>query len=434
MIYGHSAWGLSASTITIDSFYRLDGAYPIIAPFAGGGQQIRNIADGTSGSDAATVGQLGDAVQWDDVSSYFDGVTDKVIGVNDTGHLDPSFLEINGFVLVDTFTPTSGQEYPDEPTGGYEYGQFWIIDLGTGGTYTWTGGSLAGQTGKDGQFLLYGVNGWFLFGGDVDMSAYVKKAGDTMSGDLHIPIDPASYNSAIPKTYADDNYLALTGQAADSLLFDGFEPSDFLFATGTAADSDLLEGNNAYYFAIGNGDRTVDDCDNMLHSGMFGTDQDSLNTPIVAGYGMLTVAANADIGSQQFTEHQTSSLWIRTWSGDGSVWGDWAELGSGGGGTDLLLDYSSDKEEVHYAKGLSGVTKSDSGTYILIFTTSFPNLNYIVSGVVGGANDESDNFFNHGDRSGKMPSQVTVRSRMAADNPAANDSDVVNVRITYGGA
>ena len=39
-------------------YYRLDGSNPITAPFAGGGQRIRDIANGVNDTDAATVAQL----------------------------------------------------------------------------------------------------------------------------------------------------------------------------------------------------------------------------------------------------------------------------------------------------------------------------------------------------------------------------------------
>jgi hypothetical protein len=59
MIFGSDVWGLTRNSVSITAFYRVDGSIPITAPFAGGGQQLKSLADGTDPTDAVTVQQLG---------------------------------------------------------------------------------------------------------------------------------------------------------------------------------------------------------------------------------------------------------------------------------------------------------------------------------------------------------------------------------------
>jgi len=58
MLYGETDWILVHSSEDPSAYYRLDGSNPITAPFAGGGQQIKNIVDGIDTTDAVTVSQL----------------------------------------------------------------------------------------------------------------------------------------------------------------------------------------------------------------------------------------------------------------------------------------------------------------------------------------------------------------------------------------
>ena len=58
MMYGSGGWALRQSSLEPEMFYRLDGAYPLTGPFAGGGHQIKNISDGSDEADAITKKQL----------------------------------------------------------------------------------------------------------------------------------------------------------------------------------------------------------------------------------------------------------------------------------------------------------------------------------------------------------------------------------------
>jgi len=60
MVWSDSGWSILLGGMDPSLYYKLNGSNPLTAPFAGGGQQIKNIADGTDVTDAATVGQLPD--------------------------------------------------------------------------------------------------------------------------------------------------------------------------------------------------------------------------------------------------------------------------------------------------------------------------------------------------------------------------------------
>jgi len=58
MVWGSVGWSIMRGEMNPLLYYKLDGSQAITAAFAGGGQQIKNIADGTDSTDAATVAQL----------------------------------------------------------------------------------------------------------------------------------------------------------------------------------------------------------------------------------------------------------------------------------------------------------------------------------------------------------------------------------------
>ena len=58
MMWGSGGWALRQSNLEPEMFYRLDGAYSLTAPFAGGGHQLKNISDGSDDADAITKRQL----------------------------------------------------------------------------------------------------------------------------------------------------------------------------------------------------------------------------------------------------------------------------------------------------------------------------------------------------------------------------------------
>jgi len=58
MVWSSGSWSIIVSSMDPTLYYKLDGSLSLTEDFAGGGFRLRNIADGVSNNDAATVGQL----------------------------------------------------------------------------------------------------------------------------------------------------------------------------------------------------------------------------------------------------------------------------------------------------------------------------------------------------------------------------------------
>jgi len=58
MVWGTGGWGIMAGEMNPTLYYKLDGSQSISAPFAGGGQQFKNAADGSDNTDLVTKQQL----------------------------------------------------------------------------------------------------------------------------------------------------------------------------------------------------------------------------------------------------------------------------------------------------------------------------------------------------------------------------------------
>jgi hypothetical protein len=58
LLKGEAHWGIFLISLTPNEYYKLNGSLGLKGNFAGGGYQIKNIADGTEYTDAVTLGQL----------------------------------------------------------------------------------------------------------------------------------------------------------------------------------------------------------------------------------------------------------------------------------------------------------------------------------------------------------------------------------------
>jgi len=58
LVWAVGGWSIMVSEMNPTMYYKLDGTSAITGPFAGGGQQLKNIADGTDSQDAVTVNQI----------------------------------------------------------------------------------------------------------------------------------------------------------------------------------------------------------------------------------------------------------------------------------------------------------------------------------------------------------------------------------------
>ena len=98
----------------------------------------------------------------------------KPVKLNSLGQIDPSMISVTTFYYVGPFTPSSSQEYPS--TTGETPGAFWVTQ-GLSGTYTFTGGDLAGSDIENGDFMIWGNIGWSIMRGEMSPSLYYKLDG-----------------------------------------------------------------------------------------------------------------------------------------------------------------------------------------------------------------------------------------------------------------
>ena len=105
----------------------------------------------------------------------------KPIILGATGQVDPSMITTNAFRPVSPWTPAAGTEYPD--TASAAPGDFWWIEGVTedpnGDSYTFVdaGGDLEGRTIRNGDFMVWGVEGWSIMIGEMNPLLYYKLDG-----------------------------------------------------------------------------------------------------------------------------------------------------------------------------------------------------------------------------------------------------------------
>ncbi len=101
MAWGVGGWTLMEGQMDPNLYYKLDGTSALTAPFAAGGQQLKNIADATEDSDAVAFGQvaplLGDYVEidGDTMEGNLDFATDVRLTMQDSVQSVKSLLYID---------------------------------------------------------------------------------------------------------------------------------------------------------------------------------------------------------------------------------------------------------------------------------------------------------------------------------------------------
>ena len=99
----------------------------------------------------------------------------KPIVLNSSGQVDPSFIETNAFRPVAPWTPVPGNEYPDST--GANHGDFWWIEEVTD-PYTFVdAGDLQGRQIRNGDFMVWGTEGWGIMIGEMNPLLYYKLDG-----------------------------------------------------------------------------------------------------------------------------------------------------------------------------------------------------------------------------------------------------------------
>ena len=169
MVWGSDGWDIMESTIDPDLYYKLDGTVAITAPFAGGNQQIKNIAQGTNDSDAVNMFQHN---QHKDNLSNPHQVTKAQIGLDNVENISPEDMPISD----DVQSALDGKEnWLGNPT----------ID-----------GMILSSTASGSRSWVYANNEatWGLITGDINnqtdlmdqLNEKVNKTGDHITGDLQV--------------------------------------------------------------------------------------------------------------------------------------------------------------------------------------------------------------------------------------------------------
>ena len=169
MVWGSNGWDIMESSIDPDLYYKIDGTVAITAPFAGGNQQIKNIAQGTENSDAINLYQHN---QHKDNTSNPHQVTKAQIGLDNVENLAPEDMPISD----DVQSALDGKEnwLNNPPVDGM------ILSSTATGTRSWvyandeaTWGNIVGDINNQTDLMD-------------EFSKKVNKAGDHITGDLQV--------------------------------------------------------------------------------------------------------------------------------------------------------------------------------------------------------------------------------------------------------
>ncbi len=100
----------------------------------------------------------------------------KPIVLTSQGQIDPSLVSANAFRPIAPWTPVPGDEYPD--TTSSTAGDFWWV-TGVVDPYTFVdvGGDLEGRSIRNGDFMVWTLNGWGVMIGEMNPLLYYKLDG-----------------------------------------------------------------------------------------------------------------------------------------------------------------------------------------------------------------------------------------------------------------
>ena len=236
IIWGLGGWTIMPAVMNPLEYYRRDGSQPITSNFEAGGFKLINVAQGTDLNDGVTYRQLQtkenyldvpdfndyvlasdvngnrywventggiQVVEWGDIQGTLsqqtdlqdaldlksdktevflqtqfqdesDGTAGKPIVTSSNGKIHNSFISIESLHYVGTWTPQSGNEYPD--ISNETPGAFWIVQ-GLVIDYTFMTGELIGQSVSNGDYMMYGTNGWDIINSTIDPNIYYRLDG-----------------------------------------------------------------------------------------------------------------------------------------------------------------------------------------------------------------------------------------------------------------
>jgi hypothetical protein len=132
-----------------------------------------------------------------DYIDAFTGDPTEPILTNLDGKIDPSLIDISSTTIMGDFTPTVGDEYPDNTAAAD--GSVWIVvDVSLSG-YTFVGGDLIGQTAFPSSWMIWYATGWVLANNQSNPSIPVS---DGLVEDTSFPNNTArKYNDLTQAEY-----------------------------------------------------------------------------------------------------------------------------------------------------------------------------------------------------------------------------------------
>jgi len=230
IIWGLGGWTIMPAVMNPIDYYRRDGTLPITANFDAGNFRLTKVAQGSAINDAVNVEQLQtkentlgnpdisgkvlsstadgirswiemtsgiSEINWGDITGDIDNQTDliqkfdqkaDIINIFDkteyleqstgiaglpiitttNGKIDSSFIDIQGLTFVSNFTPVLGNECPTDTPN---INEFWVIN-NLVVPFNFSCPDLSELTAVNGDWMLYGNNGWSLVNNSMDPDIY----------------------------------------------------------------------------------------------------------------------------------------------------------------------------------------------------------------------------------------------------------------------
>ena len=158
LILSMDGWIIQYDKLNVEEYLKRNGNYPMFGNLQMGNNRITDVAEGIESNDVATVSQIANLTdeyftKSDHLSTSAGSVDQgKPIILNEYGLVDSTMIAFNTLIIVGSWTPTSGNEYP---TITLEPGYSWKIE-GVDDTngYEYTTGDLTGKIAYNGDWII----------------------------------------------------------------------------------------------------------------------------------------------------------------------------------------------------------------------------------------------------------------------------------------
>ena len=262
MVWGTGGWGIMVGEMNPLLYYRLDGTQAITAPFAGGNQQIKYIADGTEATDAVTLSQL------QSVEAGIPATTDNLT----EGSVNLYYTDARVSANPDVAANTSARHTHANMTALNV-----ITDAGDGSLYLADDGTYKAVSGGSSSFLGltdtpndYTGSGQFFVKVNSTEDGLEFVAGSGVSvvwGDITGTLS----NQTDLQAELDAKLNLSGGTVTGDLTVENIEPHLALIEDGTDTFSRLvIAGGSTYIQAGGAGYGNAQSSGNIIFSGLMG--------------------------------------------------------------------------------------------------------------------------------------------------------------------